>query len=217
MASKFDPEGIGYDLETAVAAGLTPDPQNGHWPSRHPDTGQVLKGRQHPTWDLAEQADRQLGYAITKGKDGKYYSQIPDAPVQGPSEYPPAMGALNDIQMRTPYPSENDFFQNNKQVAGMAAEDNQVILNPHSGLNPDEKRSVKTNEKVRVWMRKNGVSPVFALTPEQKTMFKGYGSEEDIRHTILARAISGDPSTGKMTPEQLAEKDKVLSSLGGQR
>ena len=74
----FNPEGAGYDFETAIAAGIKPeiDPRDGkpHWPSRDDNTGQMLKGRAHPTWDKAIQADEAMGYVLTKDKDGRYYS-----------------------------------------------------------------------------------------------------------------------------------------------
>jgi hypothetical protein len=40
------------------------------------------------------------------------------------------------IQMRKPYAGELDYFKNNPSVAGMATEDNKVILNPYSRLTP---------------------------------------------------------------------------------
>lgn len=74
MTDLFDPEGDGYDMDTAVKAGLQPD-ETGHWPSREPKTGQILKGRKHKTFHLTVEADEKLGYKMTKGKDGRYYSQ----------------------------------------------------------------------------------------------------------------------------------------------
>jgi len=72
----FDPEGSGYDMETAKKYGIKPD-STGHWPSRIPKTGQLLKGRRHPTFHLTVQEEARLGYKIYKGKDGKYYSYKP--------------------------------------------------------------------------------------------------------------------------------------------
>ncbi len=68
----FDPEGSGYDMATAVRAGLKPD-ETGHWPSRDPTTGQLLKGRGHKTWHLTEDGERQAGYRIIE-YNGRYYS-----------------------------------------------------------------------------------------------------------------------------------------------
>lgn len=70
----FDPEGMGYDYESAKAAGLFPD-ETGHWPSRVPSTGLLLKGRKHETWPLTVQGEKEVGYEIQKGKDGRYYSR----------------------------------------------------------------------------------------------------------------------------------------------
>jgi len=70
---KFDPEGEGYDYESAKSYGLGPD-KTGHWPSRNPMTGQILKGRKHKTFPLTEKGEKEAGYQITRGKNGKYYS-----------------------------------------------------------------------------------------------------------------------------------------------
>jgi len=70
----FDPEGTGYDYDTAKKYGITPD-KTGHWPSRVPQTGQILKGRGHKTFRLTEEGEAKSGYTIYKGKDGKYYSK----------------------------------------------------------------------------------------------------------------------------------------------
>jgi len=77
MASKFDPEGIGYDLETAVEAGLRPD-ATGKWPGVHPETGQILKGKQHPTY------------------------QETLAAIAGPSEYTHTLASNGRRQLRNP-------------------------------------------------------------------------------------------------------------------
>lgn len=70
---KFDPEGSGYDMDTAKAAGLKPD-DTGHWPSRDPESGQILKGRNHKTFYLTEEGEAKAGYKIRKGDNGRYYS-----------------------------------------------------------------------------------------------------------------------------------------------
>lgn len=76
-ASIFDPEGLGYDFESAQIAGLKPD-ESGHWPSRDPKTGLILKGMNHPTIDKTLAEEEKLGYKIYK-RDGRYYSQAPTA------------------------------------------------------------------------------------------------------------------------------------------
>ena len=45
----FDPEGTDYDYDTASQYGIEPD-ETGHWQSRVPETGLILKGRNHPTF-----------------------------------------------------------------------------------------------------------------------------------------------------------------------
>lgn len=69
----FDPEGEDYDYETARAAGIEPDAE-GHWSSRDPRTGMMLKGRRHPTFDKGVDQDRRMGYGLEM-QDGRYYTQ----------------------------------------------------------------------------------------------------------------------------------------------
>ena len=73
----FDPKGDGYDHKTAKLYGLKPsiDPDDGlpHWPSRVPQTGMLLKGKNHPTFDKGVDEDRKLGYGLNM-KDGRYYT-----------------------------------------------------------------------------------------------------------------------------------------------
>lgn len=70
----FDPEGRGYDYNAARKSGIKRD-ETGHYPSRNPRTGQILKGRKHPTFGKTVEGERSAGYTIEKGKDGKYYSR----------------------------------------------------------------------------------------------------------------------------------------------
>jgi|TARA_Y100000310_G_scaffold297823_1_gene331171 hypothetical protein len=58
---KFDPLGSGFDIDQANALGFQRGPQ-GHLQSRNPLTGQILKGIKHPTFDLALETDRKLGF-----------------------------------------------------------------------------------------------------------------------------------------------------------
>lgn len=72
--STFDPEGPGYDMETARKHGIKPD-STGHYPSRVPTTGQILKGRTHPTFRKTVEGEKKAGYKIFLGEGGKYYSR----------------------------------------------------------------------------------------------------------------------------------------------
>jgi hypothetical protein len=69
----FDPEGDGYDYRTAKAAGIKEGP-DGHWPSREPKSGRLLKGRKHKTFEKGVKADKALGYDLEKRADGRYYT-----------------------------------------------------------------------------------------------------------------------------------------------
>ena len=70
----FDPEGWGYDYESARAAGIKPD-ETGHWQSRDPSSGRILKGRKHETYYKTVIGEDKAGYDIYKGKDKRYYSK----------------------------------------------------------------------------------------------------------------------------------------------
>ena len=73
-AGYFDPEGSGYDMNSAIRAGMKRD-KTGHMGSRNPQTGQILKGKNHPTFNKTAEGERQAGYEMYKGDDGKYYSR----------------------------------------------------------------------------------------------------------------------------------------------
>jgi|VirMetMinimDraft_7_1064189.scaffolds.fasta_scaffold247729_2 hypothetical protein len=113
------------------------------------------------------------------------------------------------------YPGEDDYFKKNPHVAGMAAEDDRIIMNPYSTLNDAEKEAVKTNEAARVHMRRNFDPPRFSLTPEQQKNFGEYSKDEaDIRATIAARILSNDPSAGAATPEQTEYVNRLRQFMG---
>lgn len=81
----FTPAGKGYDYDSARKSGATAD-ENGHWPMLAPLAPQdahdlelpvgaalILKGRQHPTWDVGVAAEYIAGNAVIK-KGDRYYS-----------------------------------------------------------------------------------------------------------------------------------------------
>lgn len=116
------------------------------------------------------------------------------------------------IEERVPYQSELDYFKQSPLVAGMAAEDGRIIINPFSKLSKQELDHVRLNEAARVWMRNKGV-PEFDLTDAQSKFLNTNtykdASPEERRATILARLLSGDPSAGQPTDQQL----QALASL----
>ena len=113
------------------------------------------------------------------------------------------------------YPGEDEYFRKNPTVTGMAAEDDRIILNPYSTLSDKEKEAVIMNEAARVHMRRNFDRPRFDLTPEQQTKFKNYSQDpDDLRATVAARILSGDPSAGTPTPEQMEYVQRLRQFMG---
>lgn len=62
----------GYDYRTAISSGITPD-SSGHWASRDPETGKILKGKKHPTIGKTKAAEKSLGNKIVR-MNGSLYS-----------------------------------------------------------------------------------------------------------------------------------------------
>jgi len=114
------------------------------------------------------------------------------------------------------FPGEEEYFKANPNVAGMAAEDDQIIMNPYSTLKDNERQSVMLNEAARVHMRKKLIdAPNYDLTPEQTEKFGSYSKDvNDIRQTIAARILSGDPSVGKPTEAQQEYVDRLRQYMG---
>ena len=86
---KFNPEGEGYDYETALKYGMGPDGTGenaGHWGSVAPASKEdkqkyklpdesyvILKGRKHETWQKAVDGEQERGFEIRKFGD-RYFS-----------------------------------------------------------------------------------------------------------------------------------------------
>jgi len=113
---------------------------------------------------------------------------------------------------RKPHQSELDYFKKNPGVSGMAASDNKVILNPYSDLTDEQYQSVYKNESARIYMRENG-GPDFEITDKQKEAFSNYGSLQNIKDTIAARILSGDPSALDVTDEQREYAGGLVKSM----
>ena len=112
---------------------------------------------------------------------------------------------LYGAQERNPYPMERGYFYANPHVAGMAAEDNAVVMNPYTQLTEPEQNAVRMNESARINMRQQGY-PDFELTPEQSayldtTEYRNAPYNERSA-TIAARELSGDPTAGITTEQQ---------------
>lgn len=90
-AIPFDPEGTGYDYVSAIAAGLGPD-EEGHWPSRNPKTGQILKGKKHPSFSKTVAGEEEVGFEIyTDPETGKVYSREKTTPSEDIPTVPPPL------------------------------------------------------------------------------------------------------------------------------
>jgi len=102
----------------------------------------------------------------------------------------------------------------------MAAEDNKVILNPYSDLTEKERQSVVVNETARILMRQDDFRPDFDLTEEQKKFLNSTNykdaSPEDKAATIAGRILSGDPTAGSPTKQQLDFVNKLYQQLFNQ-
>ena len=114
------------------------------------------------------------------------------------------------------FPGEDEYFKANPHVAGMAADDNKVIINPYSKISEKEKESVMLNEAARVHMRNKLIdAPNYDLTPEQTEKFGSYSQDfNDIRQTIAARILSGDPSAGQPTQAQQEYVSRLRQFMG---
>jgi hypothetical protein len=110
--------------------------------------------------------------------------------------------------LREPFQSEMDYFDKNRNVTGMATEDNKIILNPYSKLNEKQKDAVIKNEATRILIRTGQVEkPIFDITEEQgkfldNTTYKN-ASEDDRKATIAARLLTGDSSGQTATEDQM--------------
>ncbi len=114
------------------------------------------------------------------------------------------------------YPGEDEYFKANPHVAGMAAEDDKIIMNPFSTLTDKEKSAVMMNEAARVHMRNKLIEPPnYDLTPTQTKQFESYSKDpNDVKQTIAARILSGDPSAGDVTPDQQEYVVKLRQFMG---
>lgn len=121
---------------------------------------------------------------------------------------------VGGIVLREPWPSENDFFRDRPEVAGMAADDGCVVLNPYSTLSESEEQAVLLNESARIFMRLNGIAPTFVLTADQEAAFSTYGPLDSIKATVAARILSNDPSALQPTDEQLLFVQTLKAKMG---
>ena len=121
-------------------------------------------------------------------------------------------------ETRISYSSESAYFKENPNVGGMATSDNRIVLNPYSKLNKKQLQSVAQNEAIRLWLRDNNVDPKFNVTPMQVESFRGteYEKPENLlhlKHTLISRYLSGDPSSGELTEMQKEWAEWIRNQL----
>jgi hypothetical protein len=227
LKQPFNSESSEYDYRTAEESGMLPDLRPGenfgHMGSVAPvnediyqrykqyglPSGEayiVLKGAGHPTHNYLMQGEADRGFEVKKFGD-RYFS-VPKQQEESIYGYP----------IRKPYEGEADFFKSRPEVAGMATEDNAITLNPYSKNTPEQQKLVAKNEAIRQYLKENKISPAFNLTPEQETAFAEteYGKSKDktpLKHTIIARILTGDSSAGNATQEQMNEAKAIQQKL----
>lgn len=120
--------------------------------------------------------------------------------------------SIYGYQLRKPFPSEDEFFRGRQEVAGMAAEDGKIVLNPYSKLKDQEKMQVAQNEAIRLWMRDNKPKIDFDVTQDQTKAFAGTEYEKNpqaLKETIIARILTGDQSA-MATKEQQKAAEQIM-------
>ena len=104
-----------------------------------------------------------------------------------------------DKLVRKPYPSELDFFKNlHYPVAGMATEDNRIIINPNNGLNEKQNNALKKLEASRIYMKQNNLNPNLDLTPGQKQFFNNTPYRDlpnESKQSMISRFLVNDYGT----------------------
>jgi DNA-binding sugar fermentation-stimulating protein len=109
---------------------------------------------------------------------------------------------------------ENCWFKKNISISGFASEDKFIVLNPYAKLNSIEMNAVCLNEAIRLFMRDKTITPKIKLTKRQIDFFKNTAYEGcimEMKQTIIARIISGDPSAQNFTPSQRKVADEIYT------
>jgi len=113
---------------------------------------------------------------------------------------------------RQPLPSEMQFFQQRPEVAGYAADDSTVVLNPQFG---GSQESVLANERFRQLFRDYPAMLPSEMTalPHQVPSQQYAENPSALSATILARLLSGDPSAAPYTWQQQEAALRTLQLL----
>lgn len=122
------------------------------------------------------------------------------------------------VEHRNPDAGEDAYFRSHPEVAGMAGDDDRIVLNPYSRNRPDQQQAVARNEAIRIWIDRNKPELKFSVTEQQKKAFQGteYGKPENehlLKSTLVARILTGDQSAGAVTDEQRAAASRIWEQL----
>lgn len=203
---RFDPEGEGYDYDTAIASGDKPN-QEGHWSSLDPRSGMVLKGRKHKTWNLMEEEEAKLGNRIVKRGD-RYYSEE-----RMPMETKPVENKLNGQSGTEPNQGLNEVFAGQEDdvssnfLAGrqLAHEWNSPGLMAWRNQFTENLQPSQESESEAGMMAKAKLTP----GPDQPT-----GEQEAVQDPYLDPTAAFSGGAGAMGKMSLSMGMKLMPSLG---
>lgn len=212
----FDPEGSGYDYESAEKYGIEPD-ELGHWQSRVPETGLILKGKRHETFNKTIKGEEEAGYEIYKGADGRYYSkpkhqegdsvllQIPD-PV--------------DVDIYSPLPSDLDMLDDiwTQGRIDSAGKSMRTAMGMNQVLSPN---SLERKANLRDWWTKEGrhlpshVLDQIGITPMkpvlEREVEERHRMTRNVKGFLGIEEATGDPLV-KIMPVTGAKVDTVTGA-----
>jgi len=170
VASSFDPEGEGYDMESALKAGIKAD-STGHFASRDPQSGLLLKGANHKTFQKTLDGEEEAGYEVYKNnEDGRYYSREKEQEgardLLAPQKTPTMN--YNSLDLLSEDATSNNFFidrakamwdsiPNWKEIPKAVARDTEGILGSVSGLLVMAGDIIKVNDDIKARYENNGM------------------------------------------------------------
>jgi hypothetical protein len=126
----------------------------------------------------------------------------------------------NQFPERNATDSERAFFQSSPNVAGYAAPDQAVVLNPFSTLPQESQQAVLRNERYRHAMGLMPSVPPFYPVNHQESAVAGSAYSQGGRNmdeTGWARLLSGDASMAPYTMRQEEEANKLLEAMMGRQ
>ncbi len=205
----FDPEGSGYDYDTAIKYGITPD-ETGHFPSRVPETGQLLKGRNHPTFNKTIEGEKNAGYEIYKGNDGRYYSKPIKSKIK-PGEIA-VMPEQTIIGERGKRPLSDITLTDREREIGR-----NIPLPPSLG-SPESEEAIRARRLGDILgvvesPIKNVLNPIIEGEKQIATGIEQLGTEEQLPYQVQQQMDLQTPE-GKVSPSELKSIGGGIRGLG---